>query len=264
MKDRHSKSIMRPCSLCCQWDLNSESQSRTKVLVPKDYPTVIASDSPKVPMGREIGAKYVTPVKQTFQWLEEAVHLASHNVSAGVWRKGVMVAYLRTCSVATSVRDNLWKRCRPGASDTVVNDEEDDDGTNDGEVNDGFVPIVSDESNVVPAIWRSALMMNAFLDCGMHLVFHGIVAYCVEMMEAFLADHAMTPQFERLVNVYLVDIQALRLDWCKMKFFPKKQWLAENELALARIIPFVFGLLFLNLELPERCNTSENTRIAIM
>ena len=74
----------------------------------------------------------------------------------------------------------------------------------------------------------------------MHLVFHGILAYCVEKMDEFLADHGLTQKFERLVNSYLLDIQSLRLEWCKMKCFPKKQWLAENELALARILPFIY------------------------
>ena len=106
--------------------------------------------------------------------------------------------------------------------------------------------------------------MNAYLDCGMHLVFHGIVAYCVERMDEFLADHLLTQKFERMVNVYLLDIQSFRLDWCKMKCLPKKQWLAENELGLARIILFVYGLLFMNLDLPEQCNTSNNTKCAVM
>ena len=57
---------------------------------------------------------------------------------------------------------------------------------------------------------------------------------------------------------------AHRLEWCKVKTFPKKQWLAENELGLARLIPFVYGLFFLNCKLPERMNTSEQTTYAIM
>jgi len=105
--------------------------------------------------------------------------------------------------------------------------------------------------------------MNAYLDCGMHLVFHGILAYCVEKMDEFLADHGLTQKFERLVNSYLLDIQSLRLEWCKMKYFLQKQWLAENELALARILPFVYGLFFMNLELPTRMNTSTETSHAI-
>ena len=78
-----------------------------------------------------------------------------------------------------------------------------------------------------------------------------------------MVDHGLTQKFERLVNSYLLDIQSLRLEWCKMKYFPKKQWLAENELALARILPFVYGLFFMNLELPTRMNTSTETTHAI-
>jgi len=81
-------------------------------------------------------------------------------------------------------------------------------------------------------------------------------------MDDYLADHGLTQKFERLVNSDLLDIQSLRLEWCKMKYFPQKQWLAENELALARIIPFVYGLFFMNLELPTRMNTSPETNPA--
>ena len=265
MQDRHSQSNLPPCQLCCQWDLNSKSRARTRVKVPDKYPTKCDDNSPTVPAGREMSASYIAPVRQTFSWLKEAVLFAAHNVSVGAWNKGVMEAYLRTCSIAGSVRDNIWRSCRPSSSDSEHNENETNgEPENDGEINDGFTPIVGEHSNVVPAIWYSSLMMNAYLDCGMHLVFHGIVSYCVERMDEFMADHGLTQKFERLANVYLLDIQGLRLDWCKMKYFPKKQWLGENELGLARIIPFVYGIFFLNFDLPARCNTSKNTELSIM
>ena len=52
--------------------------------------------------------------------------------------------------------------------------------------------MVGGTSNVVPSIWFSTLMISAYLDCGTHLVFHGIVSYCVEQMDEFMADHGMT------------------------------------------------------------------------
>ena len=79
-----------------------------------------------------------------------------------------------------------------------------------------------------------------------------------------MKTHQMTPDFEKLVNIYIIDIQGHRLEWCKVKTFPKSMWLAENELALARLIPFVYGLFFLNCTIPERCNTSNLTIVAIM
>ena len=268
LQDRHSKSNIPNCSYCCQWDLNSNSRSVKRSIVPDKYPTESDPDSPEVPEGREMGATHVPPVKQTFEWLSKAVLLAAHNVTVGAWNKGVMDSYLRTCAIARSVRENLWKRCGPNAGNDMTDNNVvvDDDGEIDnyGEINDGYDIMVGEDSNVLPAIWSSSVLMSAYLDCGMHLVFHGIVSYCVEKIDEFLADHGLTKKFVRIANIYLLDIQALRLDWCKMKYFPKKQWLAENELALARIIPFVYGLLFLNLKLPDRTNTSNNTEHAIM
>ena len=106
-KGRHSKSDLVPCSHCCQWDLKSESASTKKVLVPAKYPTACDIDSPDVPLGREMGASFILPMKQNFAWVTSAVRLAAHNVSSGAWNRGVMEAYLRTCSITTSVRDNI-------------------------------------------------------------------------------------------------------------------------------------------------------------
>jgi len=195
-----------------------------------------------------MGASFILPMKQNFAWVISVVRFAAHNVTSGAWNKGVMEAYLCTCSIATSVRKNIWIQCGPKSGvmstddNNIVTDTDDDENEDDGEICDGYTPILGSSSKVVPSIWFSSLMMSAYLDCGMHLVFHGIVAYCVERMDDFIADHGLTPKFVRLANVYLLDIQSHWLDWCKMKFFPKKQWLAENELALARIIPFVYGI----------------------
>ena len=261
LQDRYSHTCIPMCNSCCQWDLNSVSEACKRVCVPTGYPTRSCINSPQVPVGREIGAKYLPPVQQTFQWLISAVNLAAHNVSAGVWNKGVMVAYLRTCSITTSVRDNLWTRCRPVGNRDVVEVVSDD-----GEIVDGFDPLLEldEENGVIPKIWKSELKMNAYIDCCMHLIFHGIVSYCVERVEEFMKTHQVTPDFEKLVNIYIIDIQGHRLEWCKVKTFPKSMWLAENELALARLIPFVYGLFFLNFKLPERLNTTALASVAIM
>ena len=37
---------------------------------------------------------------------------------------------------------------------------------------------------------------------------------------------------------------------------PKKQWLAKNELALARILPFVYTTFFNHVTLPQRLNVN--------
>ena len=86
--------------------------------------------------------------------------------------------------------------------------------------------------------------MKTYFDCGMHLVFHGIVAYCVEQLEAFIKDHGMRPVFLQRANGVLLNIADILLEWCKTKPLPKKLWLGENELALSRIMPYVYGEFF--------------------
>ncbi len=38
--------------------------------------------------------------------------------------------------------------------------------------------------SVTPILQYSKIVMRAFADCGMHLIFHGIVAYCVKVMKS--------------------------------------------------------------------------------
>ena len=136
-----------------------------------------------------------------------------------------MDAYLQTCAVSKSVRDLVWTKCRPlSASETVrttamlfeaigidsqfaLGDEYGKIG--DGEIVGDYVPVLSgsdqDSLSVLPLLWLSSLAMCAYVDCGMHLIFHGVVAYCVAQMEEFIKDHGLTQQFERLANHYFQD-----------------------------------------------------------
>ena len=60
-----------------------------------------------------------------------------------------------------------------------------------------------------------------------------------------------------MVNNYMLDIATLWLDWCHMKLLPKSQWLAEDELGLSRILPFIYGQFFLNLA--DKTKNSDTT-----
>ena len=269
--DPFSRTVICTCSKCCQWNLESDSNSRKKVPVPPNYPTQCCPQSPEPPRGREVGVKYLLPVPQSFPWLVSAVEYAAHNVKAGVWNKGVMVDYLRSCAVAKSVRENLWVKCKPPTAKELANHNhahviDTMNVIDDGEIDDGYHPIFADDEEMqyIPKIWSSSLEMKAYIDCAMHLIFHGILAYCVERIEEFMKTHGVTPDFEKLVNVHMTDIQFHRLEWCKLKTFPKKQWIAENEIGLARILPFIYGMFFRNVRLPERCNTSDESKVAIM
>ena len=54
--------------------------------------------------------------------------------------------------------------------------------------------------------------MNAFVDSGMHLIFHGIVAYIVEQMETFSVYHSPEKKFETMINKHLLEIQSFCLE----------------------------------------------------
>ena len=82
--------------------------------------------------------------------------------------------------------------------------------------------------------------MNAYIDCAMHLIFHDIVAYCVERVEEFMKTRLLTPDFEKMVNVYMIDIQSYQLEWCKMNTFPKK----NNGWLKMKLVSPVSSLLF--------------------
>ncbi len=253
LKDRHSRVVMSTCSRCCQWDLESESACLTKIPPPDKYPTESSPGAPSPPIGRTVNERYLKPIKQSFRFLVAATSFAAYNVASGLWNKGVMDTYLRTCAVAKSVRQHIWNEKNTRGT-TVSMDENDDDD----EISDGFHPITGYMS-LAPILWFSKMVMSSYVDCGLHLVFHGVVAYCMEIMESFLSDHGLNPSFLVLVNDHLSDIEALRLEWIKMKCLPKRQWLGENELGFARIMPFIYGMFFENIEFPRNSTTSQRT-----
>ena len=81
----------------------------------------------------------------------------------------------------------------------------------DGKVSDGYA-LLTMAATVAPVMWFSELKLSVYIDYGMHLVLHGVDAYCVEKMEVFIKDHALTQKWERQSNTYLVGIRLLRLD----------------------------------------------------
>ena len=165
---------------------------------------------------------------------------------------------MRSCSVSSYVIEKLWSENK-----VTTSDETEEIQINDGEVEDGF-QVVSRGGSGLPVIWTWDVLADVFLDCGMHLVFHGVVANIVEVAHQFMTDHKLGSEFIKIVTPYMSDIMTLRLDWCHMKLFPKKQWVAEDELGLARILPFIYGQFFLNLaDKMKDSNTTSKTLHAL-
>ena len=260
LRDRFSIVDLPRCQQCCNWNMESQSNSNGRTPCPARYPQECHPDSPAIPMNRPMGASTIPPVKQSFLWLCQAVTLAEHNVRASFWKKGVLTAYLRSCSIASSVIQRIWTKYNPkkGTHNAISQAEDDDDS----EIDDGSTADTMIDS-CVPRMWEANIVMDSYLDCGMHLIFHGVVSDIVELARSFMSDHGLESKFNRLVNPFLLDVQSLRLPWCHMKYFPKKQWLAEDELGLSRIMPFIYGQFFLNLNLPAASNTTKATLTAL-
>ena len=163
-----------------------------------------------------------------------------------------MTAYLRTCAVSQRVIENVWrvgkKKLNPfeGADDVVTDYE-------DGEMDNGWIAASSD---TYPKVWDSNVPFDAHSDCGIHLLFHDIVAYIVQQMKDSMKRHGLNNKFKKEANIHLLELCVLRLDWCKVKTLPKKQWLAENEIGYCRAIPYLYACFFQHAVIPERFNTS--------
>ena len=70
------------------------------------------------------------------------MYYAAYHVNEGMWNKGVMTAYLRTCAVSRRVQDHLWSVINTDDNNLlpVVKNEESNE---DEEIDGGYAPITS-------------------------------------------------------------------------------------------------------------------------
>ncbi|KAL7524808.1 hypothetical protein ACHAWF_002243 [Thalassiosira exigua] len=97
----------------------------------------------------------------------------------------------------------------------------------------------------------------------MHHIFHGVVAAIMVLFSEIMKEHEMGSAFDRAVNPHMIELQQLRLHWCRVKTFPKSQWVYEDELGYSRVSPFAYGLFFRNMKRPARKNTSDASWMAL-
>ena len=82
--------------------------------------------------------RYLPALKVTFELLIKAGNIDAHNVQCGCWNKRVVTAYVCTCRVTTSVRDNLWIICCKNDNKMDVEDDNNHDGDNEEEIGDKY------------------------------------------------------------------------------------------------------------------------------
>jgi hypothetical protein len=88
----------------------------------------------------------------------------------------------------------------------AINDNNKPEDNDDGKIGDNDAPLTPDPSGVLPEMWESVLLVETYLDCGMHLVFCGVVAYCVKQEECFIKNQGLSQQFEQMATTHLLYI----------------------------------------------------------
>ena len=254
------------CGRCCQWDMESSSPALRKKPSPENYPTTCDVASPVPPVERAVGLRFLKPVRLNFSWMVSALQFASHNVQTKRWNKKTLQAYLNCCAIPDKIVNMVWTKCRSDATALEVRSNyQEDDNEIDGESNideskkSDQHPIVLNSQDTIPKVWLACIVMSAWIDAGMHHIFHGVVADVIHYVGAFMKHHTKETPFHRSINPHLKEVQSLRLSWCRVKTFPKTQWLAEDELGFTRIIPFIYGQFFVNESIPSKCNTTQES-----
>ena len=219
----------------------------SEIRTTEKYPTTVHEGSPSHPLCREVPVTHMKPVEQSFEWLLCALRFAAHNVLHDKWNKGVTSSYLKSCAVPDRVIDVMQKHVKNNAPTQDAN---------------AFNP-ADDPEYWIPYIWRSVVGISAWIDAGMHHIFHGVVARTMLAVEEAFTHDLKKTEFENLVNPHLLEIASLRLDWLHLKPLPKTQWLAEDELGFSRISVFAYGLFFANIKLRGNSNTSTGALLAM-
>ncbi|KAK1742046.1 hypothetical protein QTG54_007619 [Skeletonema marinoi] len=217
------------CTDCCRWDYFSNSAAAKTNPLPDKYPTFESSDSPNAPANRTTSETYLVSREQDFDWLSSGVLYSYHNaVSAepGVrWRQNVMYPFLRSMAINDKVQELNWKSA---------------DERNKG--------AAEDNKPYIPYIWKSGVIqMHQFINSPMHLICHGVAADIIELVDKFLKTHRLGKKFESFANKYLLEIDRFKLCWCKIRYLPKTNWLAEDILGFSRIMPCMYGLFFVHI-----------------
>ena len=104
--------------------------------------------------------------------MKTTVKLAEFNVRVDHWNKDTMMAYLRTCAKSRYVIESVW--CFGKDSYPVDTDNGEIADYEYGELVNRWIASSNDD---YPKILDSNVPFYAYLDCGMHLLFLGIVAY---------------------------------------------------------------------------------------
>ncbi|EJK61504.1 hypothetical protein THAOC_17997 [Thalassiosira oceanica] len=227
-----------PRACCDRWDMGSATASTVEL--PKYYPKNRSNpDTGHAPKFRTVFMEEVKPYRQKFEWLVEGVTFAYKNACSTnrstMWFKQNVRDFLRSMGVNKEVQEDV---CRAAAA---------------------FKANPNSNLRFIPLLWLLGIPMHRFINSPMHLLFHGIIKDIMDFCLAFARSFQKGEVFATFVNERLSELESLGLDWCKQLEVPRTYWQAENFLALARVMPAIFGLFFEGGYIPERGATASKS-----
>ena len=95
------------------------------------------------------------------------------------------------------------------------------------------------------------------------VLFLGITKALVTCFKGFMKSYKTASSFVKLVNPYLEDIAACRVDYCQTKSIPATNWVSDNFIALARIFPWFYGMYCINFQ-PDKDTRSYQEKRTLM
>jgi hypothetical protein len=265
-----------PCCKCCNWDYSTNldgdawttSGKISEAYREKDkstgqykttYPTTVSQGNVlPIPENRPVpNTSFIRPHEQTFEWLEQGANLTLQELTVNRktsknptgWTSKHAENYLNSMGINEKTINFIKEQAtmQRGASkrsreESKMNDDDHGSSNDDIEANNDE----NDDGNIIPLLWRSGYDLRMFIDCPMHLLFLGVVGTILEVAATYMKKYNKETSFNTHINAFLKDIIGFRLDYCVLKKLPRKNWISENHVALARIIPFVFGQYVLN------------------
>jgi len=213
------------CVDCCDWDVFSKSPANNTDRASDDYPST-GTHIENAPEGREPGRQVLPPIKLNSEWLINAIEYAYSECWEGNWTKANLDEYIKTCNIKTSIGEEMYH--------IIKLDKE----------NGKYAP-----RDVVPKIWQKMECFGEkfkFPDVPMHAVGHGIGPDVMHINHQIFSHHKKLSSYIDFANPYLSSIQSFRLSWCKIKTLPKAAWVGENSMAYMRLMPYIYGMFFLN------------------
>ncbi len=208
------------CRQCMSWDFFNRPIAKKYVKRPLHYPNRTTTNLP-IPESRSMHEEYIVPMKLSFQWMKKGVNLALAELSTGTWTKQQAEVYLKTMAVNSDVIHKIWEIAQKRRSGIHHPQQEE----------------------VVPKIWDMVDDIDIFVDSPMHLLFQGIVLSTMDAIHDILSYWQQKTSFFNQANAIIKDLMKFRLSYLVLKELPPKKWLAENDLAISRIFPYIYGML---------------------